>query len=191
MMTLYQERKRAREVHDNPPENWRETWNLRQKIGLFPTETAARKHMEKKQESYAFELKVDIHPKDGYVVYYTEEEEHIEVVDFSDDWKYEVVNGDTKLGYQEWLSINRGGVSMSEPIKHSIETPRGTISVQHSPDPTYPGYYVSVNGVALVLVEYDATNDNHAIRVWPHTEPENDYEYLQRIPNDFPKEEDE
>lgn len=80
---------------------------------------------------------------------------------------------------------------MTKPFEHSIDTPRGTISVQETSDPDFPGYYVSVNGVALVLVEFDSINDGHAVRVWPHTDPDNDYEYLQRLPNDFPKEEEE
>lgn len=72
---------------------------------------------------------------------------------------------------------------MNERLEHTIDTPRGQISVQQSSDTQYPGYYISVNGVALVLVEYDDSHGSHAVRVWSHKDPENDYEYLQRIPN--------
>lgn len=72
---------------------------------------------------------------------------------------------------------------MSEQLIKSIPTPQGEITIEHSSDANYPGCYISINGVTLVLVEYDNTFGTHAIRVWPHEDPDNDYEYLQRIPN--------
>lgn len=73
-MTLYKERKAAEAVHQNPPEDWREVWAPRQKIHCNATHTGALKHLQKKQDAYDWPLQIDIHPKDGYVVYYTKEE---------------------------------------------------------------------------------------------------------------------
>lgn len=75
---------------------------------------------------------------------------------------------------------------MTKEAEYSVQTPKGVISVHPSSDTQYPGYYVAINGVALVLVEYDNTNDEHAIRVWSHEDPDNDYIYKQAIPNNFP-----
>lgn len=72
-MTRYQELKAARYVHDHPPEGWRNVWAPRQKIFLSATKASALKHMSKKQHLYPHQLQVDIHPKDGYVVYYEKE----------------------------------------------------------------------------------------------------------------------
>lgn len=62
-----------------------------------------------------------------------------------------------------------------------VETPIGEITVDKASDPNYPGVYVSVNGVALVLVEYEAGSMQHVVRVWNHKDPDNDYEYKQEI----------
>lgn len=74
-MTAYQDRKRMKEIHDNPPADWRETWSPRQKINLFSNETSALRYAEKVQKKYEQPLHIDIHPKDGFVVYYNLPEE--------------------------------------------------------------------------------------------------------------------
>ena len=75
-MTVYQEKKRARQLHDNPPERWRELWNERQKVRPFATLGPALRYAEKKQPNYKETLKVGLHPKDGYVVFYEFEHKH-------------------------------------------------------------------------------------------------------------------
>lgn len=62
-----------------------------------------------------------------------------------------------------------------------VETPLGLIEVEKASDPDYPGVYVSINGVSLVLVEYDATRKEHIIRVWDQDEPETEPHYNQAI----------
>lgn len=52
----------------NPPDNWREVWRFRQKIARFDTEVQAHNFMVKRKGVFKG-MKVDIHPKDGYVVY--------------------------------------------------------------------------------------------------------------------------
>lgn len=62
-----------------------------------------------------------------------------------------------------------------------VETPIGTIEVAQSGDKSYPGVWVTVNGEALVLVEFDPSVNKHVIRVWDHKDPDNDYEYKQTV----------
>ncbi|RRJ54649.1 hypothetical protein EHV15_34190 [Paenibacillus oralis] len=73
-----------------------------------------------------------------------------------------------------------GGVVTVEAPQH-IKTPIGSIAVNQTSDPNYPGVYVSVDDTSLVLVEYDPSQRKHAIRVWSQDEPENDPEYIQMI----------
>lgn len=80
---------------------------------------------------------------------------------------------------------------MSEKFEHTIDTPKGSIKVEGFPDGDYPGVYISVNGVQLVLVEFDKDEDKHAIRVWSHKDPDNDWVYKQEVPNVSPKQEEE
>lgn len=63
-----------------------------------------------------------------------------------------------------------------------VETPIGKIEAQPASDPNYPGIYVSVNGTQLVLIEYDSLNEQDAVRVWNHNDPDSDPEYTQTIP---------
>lgn len=63
----------------------------------------------------------------------------------------------------------------------NVKTKIGNISVIEATDPTYPGVYIEVNGVQLVLVEYDNGEGKHVVRVWNHKEADNDYEYKQVI----------
>jgi hypothetical protein len=62
-----------------------------------------------------------------------------------------------------------------------IETPLGIIEAKESPDPTYPGIWISVNGTDVVLVEFDEDEQRHAVRVWDHQDPDNDHIYRQII----------
>lgn len=61
--------KKWKELYDNPPSNWREVWNNRKKLICFGTEQQAQKYIKKHQSQYTEKLLMDIHPKDGYVVY--------------------------------------------------------------------------------------------------------------------------
>lgn len=72
-MTVYQEKKLAQQVHQNPPERWREVWADRQKIRPFATLGAALRFAERKQPVYKETLKVGLHPKDGYVVFHEQQ----------------------------------------------------------------------------------------------------------------------
>lgn len=47
-----------------------------------------------------------------------------------------------------------------------VETPKGIIQVKESTDENYPGFYVSINGRELILVEYDSLKEKHVIHVW-------------------------
>lgn len=53
-------------IHKNPPENWREVWNNRVSISRFDTRTQTEEYIVKHKEE---KLSIDLHPKDGYVVY--------------------------------------------------------------------------------------------------------------------------
>lgn len=57
-------------IHQNPPENWRESWNDRVLLVRYDTRKSAEKYASKHQLDYPKKLQVDLHPKDGYVVYY-------------------------------------------------------------------------------------------------------------------------
>lgn len=58
-------------VYSNPPENWREVWRNRISLSRFDSEKMAQKFIDSNQKEYEQELKIDLHPKDGYVVYYS------------------------------------------------------------------------------------------------------------------------
>lgn len=74
---------------------------------------------------------------------------------------------------------------MENPNVIEINTPDGVIKAHLSTNPDYPGLYVSVNNVSLVSVEYDTANEHHAVRVWPHKDPDNDPDYHQSLPKGF------
>lgn len=62
--------KKWNNVSLNPEKNWREVWENRIKISRFDSEKSAVNFQKKNQKNYKQELVIDIHPKDGYVVYY-------------------------------------------------------------------------------------------------------------------------
>jgi len=65
-----------------------------------------------------------------------------------------------------------------------IQTPKGTIQVLESADPDYPGVWIKVNDLEVVLVEYDPTMDKHIIRVWNYDDPFEESEYMQILGGD-------
>lgn len=56
--------------------DWRAVWNYRVKITLATSKASAIKWVEKHRPEYGQELKVDEHPKDGWVVYYQIDAKH-------------------------------------------------------------------------------------------------------------------
>lgn len=74
-MTRTMDLKAWKELHSNPPEDWQDKWMKRTKVINVTTTESARKAVNKLQPHYARPLRVDLHVKDGYVVYYTEDEE--------------------------------------------------------------------------------------------------------------------
>ena len=64
---------------------------------------------------------------------------------------------------------------------YKVDTPIGVIETKGSTDPSNPGIWISVNGEDLVLVEYDAAEEKHAVRVWNHKQPDGDSVYKQVI----------
>lgn len=65
--------------------------------------------------------------------------------------------------------------------KFSIKTPVGEISAIESPDPNYPGIWISVNGQELVLVDYDVMKNTHFARVWTKKRDEEGDDPIARI----------
>jgi hypothetical protein len=61
--------KHWKELRNNPPENWQEIWRKRQKVNRFDLKYPATQWVEN-HKSIDRPLKIDIHPKDGYVVYW-------------------------------------------------------------------------------------------------------------------------
>lgn len=59
-----------KELHANPPEGWREYWNLKQKIYRCDTQKQADIWRTKLQKKYEPELLIKLHVKDGYVIYH-------------------------------------------------------------------------------------------------------------------------
>ncbi|WP_422661802.1 hypothetical protein ACK8P5_25950 (plasmid) [Paenibacillus sp. EC2-1] len=57
------------EFHQQDNKGWREIWRHRTMLTRFDTRVQAEKWVKKKDHLYDNELKIDIHPKDGYVVY--------------------------------------------------------------------------------------------------------------------------
>jgi hypothetical protein len=57
-------------LHNNPPLNWREAWRTRQKVTRKDTEGSAIVWILKHRHEYEQDLKIGLHPKDGYVVYH-------------------------------------------------------------------------------------------------------------------------
>lgn len=57
------------EIHNNFPKNWREIWSQRIMLCRFDTYDHAKKYLVKTQQQHKETLYIDIHPKDGYVVY--------------------------------------------------------------------------------------------------------------------------
>lgn len=70
----------------------------------------------------------------------------------------------------------------------TMTTPAGIIQVSSNEDPNYPGYWISINGETLVLVEHDSSEGEHVIRVWNHGEEDEECTYRQVVPQ---KEEEE
>ena len=68
-MTKSADIKKWDELRHNPPENWREVWNERKKVTRFDSSLQANQYAFDNQEKYDGLLRVDLHPKDGYVVY--------------------------------------------------------------------------------------------------------------------------
>lgn len=62
-----------------------------------------------------------------------------------------------------------------------IDTPSGIISAAPATDKANPGIYISVEGVELVLVEYDSLIGKAVIRVWDHHNPNQDPCYRQVV----------
>ncbi|MBR2246320.1 MAG: hypothetical protein IJ880_04730 [Bacilli bacterium] len=66
--------KKWKELFKNPPLNWRDAWKDRKKISRFDSKEQALKFKEKIKSDYKNEILLDIHPKDGYVLYQEENE---------------------------------------------------------------------------------------------------------------------
>lgn len=62
-----------KELHDDPPDSWREKWNKRTMLTRCDTRELAEKWMLKHQKEYTAPLQCDLHIKDGYVVYIQKE----------------------------------------------------------------------------------------------------------------------
>lgn len=62
-----------------------------------------------------------------------------------------------------------------------INTPKGAIKAHAVESDEYPGIWISIGGDEnkLVLVEYDTSIQDFAIRVWDHRHSEEDYVYKQ------------
>lgn len=73
-MSIYSDLKEWDALRKNPPQNWQEKWATRDKVDLRSNRVSAMKRLEKLQKKYNVELKMDLHPKDGYVIYYDREE---------------------------------------------------------------------------------------------------------------------
>lgn len=58
-----------REAFENPPEKWKEKWSSRKTLIRFDTEKEAVDYKKKIESDDEEKLLVDLHPKDGYVVY--------------------------------------------------------------------------------------------------------------------------
>lgn len=67
--------------------------------------------------------------------------------------------------------------------KISVDTPIGKIEAAVVNDPNYPGVWISINGVQLVLAEYELPTGKHRIRVWNNQNPDDVSEYSQVIIN--------
>lgn len=50
--------------------------------------------------------------------------------------------------------------------KLTIQTPKGEIAIYPSSDPSYPGFFIDINGVQVANVEYHSFDDEHVVRVW-------------------------
>ena len=74
---------------------------------------------------------------------------------------------------------------MNEHIIHSTKTPKGIIQIEQKEGWDYPGYYILINGLAIAMIEYDDTEERHAVRVWNHDDLDNDAEYTQFVPDSF------
>lgn len=85
--------KRWDDLHANPPENWREEWEDRKIIARFDCDSDAVKYAKQKQYLYKGWLLVDLHVKDGYVVYedneYRLSEFHQKLKDMLKNSRYE------------------------------------------------------------------------------------------------------
>ncbi len=64
---------------------------------------------------------------------------------------------------------------MQQQPDFKMATPEGEIAVIKTQDSTSPGIWISVNGEELVLVEFDSSCQQHAIRVWDSEKPDDDY----------------
>lgn len=62
--------KHWKEIFNNPPSNWRDVWQTRKLISRFDTKYQAENYVIKHQNDFKDKLAIDIHPKDGYVVFY-------------------------------------------------------------------------------------------------------------------------
>lgn len=57
-------------LRDNPPRNWRDKWESRVSLRRFDTMLSARGWALRHESDYNHHLKIDLHVKDGFVVYY-------------------------------------------------------------------------------------------------------------------------
>lgn len=67
-----------------------------------------------------------------------------------------------------------------------VNSPKGIIKA-HAVEDEYPGIWISIGNDEnkLVLVEYDASIENFAIRVWDHKQPEDDFIYKQIVDTNY------
>lgn len=63
-----------KEVHENPPKNWREVWSKRVLITCSSNRKTVERYIDKNKEKCEYGMSIDVHPKDGYVVYAEPEE---------------------------------------------------------------------------------------------------------------------
>lgn len=67
------------------------------------------------------------------------------------------------------------------PVSFDVHTPLGVLSAISTNDPNdpnnvdaYPGIWIEVDGVGLVLAEFDSSTQKLRVLVWDKDDPDND-----------------